>query len=82
MSTIWQQNAADFASKPAPYIDQERHAGVREALEHILAGRPGRAQYALARSVQRQARIAGLGTPDLQVCACGGRCRDFERGLR
>lgn len=73
--SIWQDNAATFASQQAPAIDQERHAGVREAMALILEGRPGKARYVLARSVMRQARIAGLGThPINPECPCGGRC--------
>lgn len=82
MSTVWQDNAAAFASKPEAYIDQERHSGVREAARLIREGKRGQAHYVIVRSVQRQARIDGLGTPDIPVCACGGRCVDFERGRR
>lgn len=80
MSSIWQQNAAAFASSPETYIDQERRAGVREALELILEGEPGRAQFKLARSVQRQARIAGLGALEIPACACGGSCTHVVQG--
>lgn len=78
MSTVWQANATEFSSRPESYIDQERHVGVREALELILQGKPGRAQYVLARSVQRQVRIAGGGTVEIPLCACGGRCAHVE----
>lgn len=36
--------------------------GIAVTREHLLAGRPGRALYELTRSVQAQAKIAGLGT--------------------
>lgn len=75
MSTVWQDNAAAFATTPQSAIDQERHAAVREALDLILDGKPGRARYVLARSVMRQNRIAGGGTVTLHPrCPCGGRC--------
>lgn len=73
--TIWQQNAAIAATTPPSAVAAERHAGVRKAVHLIVDGTPGRAHYELVRSVQRQARIAGLGTLDLQpTCPCGGRC--------
>lgn len=73
--TVWQQNAQAFASTPETYIDAERHVGVRKATGLLLARKPGRALYELTRSVERQARIAGLGSHDLQpVCPCNGRC--------
>lgn len=74
--TVWQQNAGTFAAQPAAYIDQERHAGVREALALIVEGRRGYALFKLARSVERQNRIAGGGTIPLPVCpACGVGCQ-------
>lgn len=73
--TIWQQNAEAFASQQPAAIDQERHAAVRESLALIVAGRPGKARFVLARSVMRQNRIAGGGTiPIHPGCPCGGRC--------
>ena len=75
--TSWQQNAASFATTPEQAIDAERHRGVRRALGYLTQEQPsrGRAFYELSRSVIRQARIAGLGTLDLQpACPCGGRC--------
>ncbi len=75
MSTIWQGNAAAFATTPPTAIDAERHDGVRRALDLIVDDQPGRALYTLVRSVERQARIAGLGTHPMQpTCPCGGRC--------
>lgn len=73
--TVWQQNAEAFASQQPAAIDQERHAAVREAAALIAAGRPGYALFKLARSVERQNRIAGGGTiPIHPGCPCGGRC--------
>lgn len=73
--TIYQDNAERFASTAGDYLDQERHVAVRTALQLVVEGRPGRAQYVLARSVMRQARIAGLGDVVIAGCPCGGRCR-------
>jgi hypothetical protein len=56
-------------------IEVERTLGVRRSIGHLLIGNRGRAHYELTRSVMRQARMAGLGTPDLSTpCLCGGRC--------
>lgn len=75
MTTIWQDNAAAFTSRPESHIDQERHAGVREALGLILEGKTGLALFKLTRSVERQNRIAGGGTHPIEPsCPCGGRC--------
>lgn len=60
MSTLHQDNAARFATRATEAIDTQRHAGVRLALDLILAGQPGRASYELNRSVQRQAALAGV----------------------
>ena len=43
-------------------IAECRDHGVQLATELRRAGRPGRALYEIARSVERQARIAGIGT--------------------
>lgn len=81
MSTVWQQNAAAFSSKPATYVDQERHSGVRAAVAELRAGRPGYALFKVARSVERQNRIAGGGTVHLGVCpGCGGLCHHRTSG--
>lgn len=54
---------------------QERRSAVREAAQLVAAGRRGRAQFVLARSVMRQARILGVGHTDIgPTCPCGGRC--------
>lgn len=75
MTTIWQDNAAQFASTPEGYVDQERHASIREALALIVDHKPGKALYTLVRSVERQARIGGAGHVDIHPsCPCGGRC--------
>ena len=72
-TTVWQQNAAEFASRPGTYIDAERHNGVRKAMAAIVEGRPGYALFVLARSVERQNRIAGGGTVALPICPKCGR---------
>ena len=64
------------AYTPEQAIAAERNHAVRTAAALVIDGRPGRAQYELARSVMRQARIAGLGQVEIQpACPCGGRCR-------
>lgn len=74
-TTVFQANAGAFATTPEQAIDAERNAAVRRASALIVEGKPGRAQYELARSVVRQARIAGLGTQDIgPTCPCGRRC--------
>lgn len=79
VTTIWQSNAATFASTPTSYIDAERHDAVRKTLAAIVEGRPGYALFLLARSVERQNRIAGGGTVALGVCpACGTRCTHLD----
>lgn len=77
--TIWQENAATFATNHASYVDQERHAAIRDALGLIVDGRPGLALFKLVRSVQRQARVSGLGMVEITACPCGGRCERHDR---
>lgn len=73
--SVFTENAAAFATTPEQAIAAERHEATRKAAALIVAGKPGRAQYELARSVVRQARIAGLGTHEIApVCPCGGGC--------
>jgi hypothetical protein len=73
--TIWQQNAVAFATRPESAIDAERRVSRQRALKLIGEGRPGYALFVLARSVERQNRIAGGGTVPVEpLCACGGRC--------
>lgn len=75
MSTIWQTNAAAFASTPETYVAQERRIAVRRALALIVDHKPGKALYVLVRSVERQARIAGAGHIEIHPgCPCPGRC--------
>ncbi len=75
MTTIWQDNAAAFTSRPESYVDQERRAGLAAAMDALRDGRPGYALFKLARSVERQNRIAGGGTIQLPICAaCGTTC--------
>jgi hypothetical protein len=63
---------------PAPtatYVDAERRAGIQEALDLVRQGRPGYAFFKLARSVERQNRLAGNGTIAIAACPCGrGDC--------
>lgn len=60
------------------YLADQRAEGIRRALDYLVAGQLGRARYELQRSVQRQARIAGLGTlPVVVGCPCG---REHESG--
>ncbi|GAB2762826.1 hypothetical protein [Nocardioides pakistanensis] len=72
--SVFTDNAAAFATTQVDAIDHERRTATRKAAALIVAGKTGRAQYELARSVIRQARIAGLGTPEIgPTCPCGGR---------
>jgi hypothetical protein len=73
--TSFQVNAGEYATIAETAIDAERHAASRNAVQLLLAGRRGRAHHELLRSVQRQARIAGLGDILQLPCPCGGRCR-------
>lgn len=67
--------AAVFVSSPETHLDQERRHGLDQAMELIRAGRPGYAAFKLARSVERQNRIAGNGSIALPICAaCGTVC--------
>ena len=79
--TVWQSNADRFTSRPETYIDHERRAGLDAAMAAIREGRPGFALYKLARSVERQNRIAGGGTIPIPVCpVCGAGC-DHTKGV-
>lgn len=58
----------------------ERAAGIAKAQEFYRDGRRGRALYELARSLERQIRIAGLGshevrTPSLATATAWERTR-------
>ena len=73
--SVYSQNAATFATDQPAAIDMERRAAVTLVTQLLLDGKPGRAQYELARSVMRQARIAGLGSPVIgPACPCGRTC--------
>lgn len=74
--TIFQDNAALAATRSEEYIDQARHAAVREAIALLVEGKPGLAQFKLTRSVERQARVAGVGMAEIPSCPCGGICPD------
>lgn len=56
-----QQNARRFASTAEQTVAYERHLGVRVAVGLLVAEHPAMAYDVLARSVERQARIEGLG---------------------
>jgi hypothetical protein len=45
--------------------DQLRRMAVRKAIRNIYVGRPGYALFVMARSVEKQARIAGIKGCDL-----------------
>lgn len=61
-------------------LGEHRRAGVRRALNHIVAGRPGRAFYTMARSLEFQLRVAELGdVPVSPACPCNGRCPHGSR---
>lgn len=69
------QDVDRFATRQASAIDAERRAGVSDAFALILKGRPDRALYELARSVERQVRMAGAGSHPIEpLCPCRGRC--------
>lgn len=58
--TIWQENAARFASQPEEHAAQEMRAACRDAVQLMVAGHPGQAYWLVMRSYVRQARILGL----------------------
>lgn len=58
--TIWQENAARFASQPEDHAAQEMRAACRDAVQLMVAGHPGQAYWLVMRSYVRQARILGL----------------------
>lgn len=66
--SVFTWNAAKFASTAEPYIDQERHIAVREAVQLIRGGQSDTALRTLAQSVERQNRIAGGGAVVLPIC--------------
>lgn len=70
--SVFSDNAAAFATTQPAAIDAERRDAARRAAALLVEGQPGRARYELARSVIRQARIAGLGTHVVEpTCPCG-----------
>jgi hypothetical protein len=73
--TIWQKNAETFASTAESYVDQERHSAVREAVGLLVDRKPGLALFKLVRSVERQARISGVGLAEIPACPCGRGCK-------
>lgn len=77
--TVWQDNASLAATQAEAYVDMERRAAVREAFDLIVGRQPGLAFFKLTRSVQRQARVAGVGMAEIPGCPCGG-VHDAEDG--
>lgn len=75
--TVWQENAARFASQPEEYAAQEMRAACRDAVQLMVAGQPGPAYALLMRSFLRQARILGLA----HVGIPGGHHLDQGGGL-
>jgi hypothetical protein len=69
--TVWQDNASLAATQADAYVDMERRAAVREAVALIVGRQPGLAFFKLTRSVQRQARVAGVGLAVIPGCPCG-----------
>lgn len=50
-----------FATTQDQRIDELRRSGVRRALHHLRAGHPRAAREFMLFSVEKQARIAGIG---------------------
>jgi hypothetical protein len=73
--TIWQDNADQFATRSAEYVDQERRSAVREVIALLVDQKPGLALFKLVRSVERQARISGVGMAEIPACPCGRGCK-------
>lgn len=70
--TIWQENAARFASSDrVAQADLVLAVAVKAAVESIRAGRPGYALFQLARAQERAGRI--LGPTDWSTRAGGAR---------
>lgn len=63
--TVWQQNAAQFATTTTEWGDQERRLGVVDAMESIRFGHPKVAYYRMLRSLRKQALAAGCGQIDV-----------------
>lgn len=77
MTTIWNDNAERFATRPDAAASWERHAAVRRAGRLIREGDRPQALCVLARSVERQGRILlGLQARITPPCDCGGGCND------
>lgn len=75
--SVYTDNASRFATDQPHAIDMERRATITLAVQLLVDGMPGRARYELARSVMRQARMAGVGSVDLgRVCPCGRSRRE------
>lgn len=49
------------------YVAVERRAAIRKTIALLVEGKPGRALYTMVRSVERQARIEGIGYQHLDV---------------
>lgn len=70
--TVWQENAARFASSDrVASADLVLDVAVKDAIAALRAGRPGWAEYRLARAQERAGRI--LGPTDWSTLAGGAR---------
>ena len=59
-------------STPVEHAAMARRAAAREAVRLIAAGRRGRAEYVMTRSVMSQARMLGVGHTHIgPSCGCG-----------
>ena len=66
--TVWKDNVDAFIARrdeTGVQVDAIRKAAITEALEHLVAGRPGRAEYVMARALMAQARAVGIGVLQL-----------------
>lgn len=63
--TVWQQNAASFATTPEEWADASRNEGIALAIQAIRDGDPALAYYVLLRSLRRQALAGRCGQIDV-----------------
>ena len=64
--TVWSDNVANFATRSREgAANLVLEVAVQEALEHLRAGQPGRAEYVLTRAGESAHRILG---PDGTSC--------------
>lgn len=70
--TVWQENAAQFATRDrVASADLVLDVAVKDAIAALRDGRPGWAEYRLARAQERAGRI--LGPADWTTLAGGAR---------